>query len=193
MISEIDKYMKNLKAANRELLETKQQAFELQALANKDALTGIRNKIAYDDEYKRLEWEVAGGFDKFGLGKVDLNFLKEINEEFGPDKGDEAIRKLCMLVCNIFQHSPVFRTNVDEFSIILKNSDYENVDKLVQEFNDTLAEYDADESLEKWEKISASIGIALFDKNRDFKVEDVLKRSDANMNKRKQEMKAIRE
>jgi diguanylate cyclase (GGDEF)-like protein len=193
MITTLDTYIKNLVDTTKELSETKQQASELQALTNKDPITGIRNKIAYDEEIKKLEAEVAVGLKEFGLAMVDLNFLIKINDTYGEEKGNIAIKKLCVLVCNIFQHSPVFKVGGDEFAVILKNRDYENVDSLVKKFNDEIEQFSGDISIDPWEKISAAIGVALFDPKEDTTVDDVFRKADAQMCTRKHEMKAARE
>ncbi len=190
MILELDKYMKNLLNTTKELTETRQQAKDLQALANKDSLTGVRNKTAYDDEIRKLKREAVQGLDKFGIGIIDLNDLKTINEEFGHDKGNIAVKNLCKRVCNVFKHSPVFRIGGDQFAVILKNADYDAVESLVNEFYIETARNQMNESLEPWEKYSAAIGVALFDRDTDFTVNDVSKRAEANMFAKKQKMKA---
>ncbi len=192
MIVELDEHMKNLVETTRELSKTKRQANEMQALANRDALTGIRNKTAYDNEIRRLEWRMDDGLTEFGIAMIDLNFLKRINDTYGHEQGNAAIRKLCRLVCTVFEHSPVFRIGGDEFVIILENRDYNNIELLVQDFNDSLKEMAADINAEIWERISASLGYALYDPARDKSVSDVLKRADHAMYERKAEMKAIR-
>ncbi len=190
MILELDKYMKNLLNTTKELTETRQQAKDLQALANKDSLTGVRNKTAYDDEIRKLKREAVQGLDKFGIGIIDLNDLKTINEEFGHDKGNIAVKNLCRLVCNVFKHSPVFRIGGDQFAVILKNGDYDAVESLVNEFYIEAARNQMNDALEPWEKYSAAIGVALFDRDTDFTVNDVSKRAEANMFAKKQKMKA---
>ena len=190
MILELDKYMKNLMSTSKELSEAKQHADELQALANRDSLTGIRNRTAYDEEIKRLEWEAAGGKDSFGIALVDLNYLKRTNEEYGPEKGNIAIKRLCYLVCDVFHHSPVFRIGDDEFVVILKNRDFDNVHELVSQFNEEIDKLSKNTTLEPWERISAAIGVAIFDQTNDFTVDDVFKRATENMFKKKREMKA---
>ena len=174
------------------LKETEDKANTLQALATKDSLTGIRNKTAYDHEVVKLEEDLADGFNEFGLAMVDLNFLKRTNDTYGHEKGNISIRRLCMLVCEIFEHSPVFRIGGDEFIVILKNRDYRNVDSLITDFNNHLADVQKDDSLQPWEQISAAIGYAKFDKKIDSTVEDVFKRADKAMYDRKVEMKAER-
>ena len=174
------------------LKETEEKANNLQALAVKDSLTGIRNKTAYDFEAGKLEADLADGFNEFGIAMVDLNFLKKTNDTYGHDKGNISIRRLCMLVREIFEHSPVFRIGGDEFVVILKNRDYRGVDDLVAAFNDHLDKLQEDDTLQPWEKISAAIGYAKFDKTVDKTVDDVFKKADKAMYDRKVLMKAER-
>ena len=192
MIWELEDYMRNLLATTQELDTTKKHVDELSTLANKDALTGIRNKKAYDSEIRRLEWEMQDGFTEFGIAMIDLNFLKRINDTYGHEQGNVAIKKLCRMSCLIFQHSPVFRIGGDEFVVILLGDDYKNVDVLMEEFNRQLDEMKTDAAMEPWERISASIGYALYDPEIDSSVANIFKRADKAMYVRKKEMHAIR-
>ena len=174
------------------LKETEEKASNLQALSEKDALTGIRNKRAYDCEVQKLEKDLADGFNEFGLAMIDLNFLKRTNDTYGHEKGNISIRRLCMLVCEIFEHSPVFRIGGDEFIVVLKNRDYRNVDNLIEDFNKHLEGLAEDDTLQPWEQISAAIGYSKFNKTVDKTVEDVFKKADKAMYDRKVSMKAER-
>ena len=174
------------------LRETEEKAQTMQELAVKDSLTGIRNKMAYDHEAQKLEADLADGFNEFGLAMIDLNFLKKTNDTYGHEKGNISIRRLCVLVCEIFDHSPVFRIGGDEFVVILKNHDYRNVDSLIENFNDRLEQVQNDDTLKPWEQISAAIGYYKFDKTVDKTVDDVFKKADKAMYDRKVAMKAER-
>ena len=123
---------------------------------------------------------------------VDLNFLKRINDTYGHEQGNIAIKKLCHLVCAIFEHSPVFRIGGDEFAVVLEHNDYAKVSDLVDTFNAKLDEMAADTKLEPWERISAAIGVARYDPVTDSSVANVFKRADKAMYLRKKEMKAVR-
>ncbi len=191
LILEMDEYINNLLSARKELKDTKRIADEMNALAKKDALTGVRNKTAYDSEARRLEWKIADGKKDFGLAMVDLNFLKRINDTYGHDQGDIAIKKLCQIICNIFKHSPVFRIGGDEFAVILEKDDLWNIQMLTTEFNAKLEKLANDDSLEPWEQVSAAIGHAIFNSS-DKNIADVFRRADQNMYERKKEMKAER-
>lgn len=191
LILEIDGHMKNLLSTKKELNDTKHLASEMNELAKKDSLTGIRNKTAYDSEARRIDWKIADGKNEFGIAMIDLNFLKRINDTYGHDQGDIAIKKLCQIICNIFKHSPVFRIGGDEFAVILEKDDLWNIQMLTTEFNAKLEKLANDDSLEPWEQVSAAIGHAIFNSS-DKNIADVFRRADQNMYERKKEMKAER-
>ena len=124
---------------------------------------------------------------------VDLNFLKRINDTYGHEQGNIAIQKLCHMLKEIFQNSPIFRIGGDEFVIILEGKDFLIADELIDEFNNELEKIAADETLDPWEKISASVGIAVYDKLSDSSAANVFKRADKAMYIRKRAMKATRD
>ncbi len=192
MIITLDEHMKNLIKTKNDLRSTQQKMEEMGELANKDALTGIRNKNAYDKEVQKIEWELEAGEEQFGVVMIDLNYLKRINDTYGHDKGNAAIKQLCAIVCEVFRHSPVFRIGGDEFAVILKGQDYQNIEKLVDTFNKEIEEGSRNQNLDYWERISAAIGYALYDKEKDNNFNSVFRRADSAMYLRKKEMKATR-
>lgn len=192
MIIEIENYIKSLVQVNNALADEKSNSARMSDLAHKDALTGIRNRTAYEKEVQKLEWDLADGETDFGIAMIDLNFLKRINDTYGHEQGNYAIKKLCYIVCHVFEHSPVFRIGGDEFVAILRGHDFDNREDLVEEFKTQLEMLKADDTLEPWEKVSAAIGVAIYDKIRDSSVDNVFKRADQLMYENKKEMKAVR-
>ena len=161
-------------------------------LANLDALTGVRNKRAYNTEAEKLEKTIREGTAQFGLAMVDMNYLKQTNDLYGHEKGDIAIKELCNIICGVFVHSPVFRVGGDEFVVVLEKREYQRRDALAKEFESIIARMATDESLEPWEKLSAAIGYAVYDPKTDKCVEDVLNRADEHMYEQKKKMKVER-
>ena len=190
MENDVNNKINELTQMNAELIASQQVAEKMTELANKDALTGVRNKIAYDVQVEELNEKIKNKQPlKFGVVMIDLNYLKSINDDYGHDSGDSALIKLCNLVCTIFAHSPVYRVGGDEFVVILKGRDYEHADKLVEEFNRKIDELGEDDELLPSEKVSAAIGVAKFHAKKDNCVDDVFKRADKAMYARKHEMK----
>lgn len=181
-----------LNSTKEELQTSQQHADELSILATKDALTGVSNKTAYDDQVILYTRDLENGNKNFGFVMIDINYLKQINDTYGHDKGDLAIKKLSSVICDVYYHSPVYRIGGDEFVVALKGHDYENASDLYNQFNKSIDSITKDESLEPWERISAAIGYALFDESKDDCVESVLVRADKEMYKCKSKMKSKR-
>ncbi len=188
MENDIDKYIENLVMTRKQLSSSKQKAAQMDELAHKDGLTGIRNKLAYDQYEDRLRKELKNGETQFGIAIVDLNDLKSINDNYGHDCGNIALTKISKLICDVFLHSPVFRIGGDEFAVILKNNDYDKIDSLIEEFDQILKDQDK-EDLKPWENVRAAIGYALYDPEKDSSVDDVFRRADQNMYQKKKAMK----
>ena len=181
-----------LKAARASLKDSQHEAAKMTKLATTDPLTGVRNRTAYDSEIQRIESSIADGKTEFGIAMVDMNFLKNINDVYGHEKGNIAINRICDIICNVFAHSPVYRVGGDEFVIVLKNRDFQNIGALVSEFEAHIETLQNDTSLEPWERVSAAIGYALFDPKLDSNSETVFMRADKAMYIRKAQMKAMR-
>ena len=188
MEKDIDNYIQNLIETRQQLTTSKKEAAVMNELAHKDSLTGIRNKLAYDQEEAKLRKEFKQGKRDFGLAIVDLNDLKGINDTYGHEYGNIALKNISQLICEVFLHSPVFRIGGDEFAIILKNNDYDKIETLVAEFNERLAKQD-EQNQEPWERVKGAIGYALYDPELDSSVDDVFRRADQDMYQKKKAMK----
>ena len=172
------------------LKKTEEKATTMETLAAKDTLTGVYNRLAYEDEIHKLDNEISEGFNKFGIAMIDLNDLKKINDSYGHANGNIAIKSLSDLTCDVFKHSQVFRIGGDEFVVIVKNKDLKNIDTRIEDFNDQIMELQNDSSLNPWERIGAALGFTKFDKYVDKTASDVFKRADKAMYARKAAMKA---
>lgn len=154
--------------------------------AYSDPLTHVKNKNAYELEKERLEQQMHAGDARFALLMLDTNDLKEINDTYGHDHGDEYLVNCCQLICSVFDHSPVFRIGGDEFLVLLENEDYKHREELVAVFNrlsaKTLKEPRA------WNRVSAAKGLAVCEPS-DTSPEDVLRRADHAMYHDKKAMK----
>ena len=163
---------------NRNIEMAKQKAY-------KDGLTGVKNKLAYLEFLAGLEIGIEdGSLKEYGVVVFDLNGLKHINDTLGHEAGDEYIKNACMLICQQFKHSPVFRIGGDEFVVILKGEDYENREELEASFRNTIDEN------QKNGTVVVSSGLAVYMPNVDESYIDVFKRADDLMYARKQALKA---
>ena len=167
------------------LMFSRQREFDrVQDMAFKDAMTGVGSSHAYHQTERTIDVEIASGkIVEFAIVVCDLNGLKQINDTLGHNKGDEFIRQACGIICEIFAHSPVFRTGGDEFVAILRGRDYLNRAELMDKI--------AESNLSNAEKGGAVIaaGLSDFDPSADRSVDNVFVRADSAMYRNKKALK----
>lgn len=92
--------------------------------AGTDALTGVKNKLRFNELEANADQKIKDGIcEDFSVVVADLNGLKYVNDHFGHKAGDDYIRAACKMICEVFDHSPVYRIGGDEFVAILKGQD----------------------------------------------------------------------
>ena len=92
----------------------------------------------------------------------------------------------CSIICEVFAHSPVYRFGGDEFVVVVKGRDYENIEELVKKFRAALKASDE----QPWEKVNAAIGYALYD--GEDSVDEVFRKADDRMYEQKKGTKRAR-
>ena len=173
----------------RSMVRAENALARMEVLANKDSLTCVRNKNAFDAFAKELQAKLLSGETEFALLVADLNDLKKINDSYGHDCGDEYIKRSCHIICRVFAHSPVFRVGGDEFVVVLRGHDYQNRTELLEQARRELRDDGSNPALQPWERCSVAIGMAVCRGGTDLHVEDILKRADQEMYLHKRQMK----
>ena len=162
---------------------------DLNSRAYSDAMTGVKNKGAFDAQSARLNTAIRMGgahMPEFAIAMLDCNRLKQINDLYGHDHGDLYLINACQAICKVFAHSPVFRLGGDEFAVLLQHDDYDNREKLMAEFDREADRVNA-EAADPWDRVDISKGMAEFRPDEDEDVEHVLHRADEIMYARKRE------
>ena len=152
---------------------------------NKDGLTGVNNRMAFENFEEKITQEIAANkISSFAIIIFDSNNLKNTNDLLGHDAGDQLIIDGCKIICNTFKHSPVFRVGGDEFVAFLQGEDYENRKNLLSGFQKKMnKEYFISGA------VSIASGISDFIPQKDINLTDVFKRADESMYKTKAKMK----
>ncbi len=180
--------LRNIRA-ERKLVKEEQLLKNLNRKVFVDSLTSVRNKGAYTEYIRNLQERIDGGeqFD-LAIGIFDCNNLKTVNDECGHDKGDIYLKNSCMLICKVFDHSPVFRIGGDEFAVFLMNDDFKNREMLEKIFEDKRIAICRD-AKNNWEEVHIAYGFAEFDPKQDPTVSDAARRADKIMYENKRKMK----
>ena len=175
------------------ILHLKSYISDLNDLAYADALTSLHNKGAFDICVKDLQarMNVKGTLPEFAVCIFDCNDLKKVNDQNGHDKGDLYLKKAASVICEVFEHSLVFRIGGDEFAAILMDHDFRNREELLKRFDETCTGK-CNASGERWEQIDVARGMAVFDPNDDLSVSDVVRRADKLMYENKRMLKEKR-
>lgn len=147
-----------------------------------DSLTLVKNKGAFTAYIDELQDELDKGSCNtgFAIGVFDCDDLKLVNDAHGHDKGDLYIKTASHLICTVFSRSPVFRIGGDEFSVILRNEDFDSREELTARIKKELSDISAS-AANSWEEVHLSMGIAVYDPGRDHTVNDVVRRADQIM------------
>ena len=189
-VKDPDGHVTGIIAIINDVSETVQMRKQIEELSIRDVMTGLRNKRGYELEVERVEADYKENGNPYGVIMIDMNDLKKINDTYGHEQGNEAIIRLANLICDIFMHSPVFRIGGDEFVVILEKTPFEERDVLISDFleaNDALRN---DTSLNECERVSAALGLAVFDPEKDKSFQDVFKRADSAMYEHKKKIKS---
>lgn len=176
--------LENIDEAKRREMEFEAAIGTAIDMANKDALTGVKNKHAYVSLEGSLDNEISSGESvEFAIAVCDINGLKQVNDEQGHIAGDEYIKEASNIICEVFDHSPVFRYGGDEFVVVLRGTDY----KLRHELFKRLAieqHINADNG-----KVTFAYGMSEFAPETDLRVQDVFERADSLMYENKRRFK----
>ena len=85
-----------------------------------DPLTGLNNHLAYDEMLDHLR----GKEFPVGVGFLDINGLKWINDTLGHDMGNKVIQKICTILNEHIEQQYIYRISGDEFVMIWPDVDY---------------------------------------------------------------------
>jgi diguanylate cyclase (GGDEF)-like protein/PAS domain S-box-containing protein len=132
---------------------------QLEQMALTDALTGVRNRGAFqqrlDDEVERVR--------RYGLPLslvlMDVDHFKQYNDSFGHPAGDEVLKTVAQLLQKYVRPNDlVARYGGEEFAIVLVNTPIEGAYILAQRLRRAI-------ETAPWtqRKVTASFGISTFD------------------------------
>lgn len=164
----------------RDITEQKQAAVLLKNLAHYDTITGLPNRVLFQD---RLNQETKQS-RRTGLPTavmfLDIDHFKEINDKLGHDQGDVLLRQTAERLNACLRNTDtIARFGGDEFVVILSQlHDLESVDQIAERMLETMtAPFYLNGEVAY---VSVSIGIAIFPIDTDS-YEELIKNADQAM------------
>lgn len=113
---------KEIEAMQQSLTKKQEELSVTTRKAETDQLTGLLNRRAYDEKleqsYKRTLRQRG---EHLSLLLFDLDYFKNINDEFGHQYGDEYLKKMAAAMLTIIRQEVdfAFRFGGDEFAILI--------------------------------------------------------------------------
>ena len=142
---------------HQELLETNKR---LLVLASQDPLTGLQNRRAFMDSFRRERHRALRFQSPITLVMCDIDHFKSINDRFGHATGDNVIKLVARELQDASRGSDlVARMGGDEFILIMPNSRVSGGQILVDRVRQKLANRSQYKDL----PISLSFGVAEMD------------------------------
>jgi len=121
-------------------LELMEHIEEISFLSQKDYLTGLGNRRYFFDSAPKLLAAAKKEGKNVGVSMLDIDFFKKVNDTYGHDGGDEALRHLSLILREFeAPRTLVSRFGGEEFCILIidENGDsgerVENLRKRVEE------------------------------------------------------------
>jgi len=173
-------------AVTTDITEQQQAAERIQHLAQHDSLTGLPNRLLFNDRLAQAIILAKRDSLRFALLYLDLDKFKPVNDTLGHNAGDELLRSVAARIRRQVRESDtVARVGGDEFTVILLDvNSREDVAAVAEKIIAALARPFYLERQKQSVDIGTSIGIAFYpDDAKDH--ETLIKLADAAMYKAK--------
>jgi diguanylate cyclase (GGDEF)-like protein len=133
---------------------------ELWKLARHDALTGIPNRRAYEEDWKKLQQLIRGQRLSLSVVLIDCDHFKAINDSYGHDIGDQVLQSIAAILQPVLRDGDhLYRLGGNEFAIHLLNNGPEQAQQFAISCLQQLEQHDF-RSLGIREPVRFSIGLA---------------------------------
>ncbi|MBQ7502984.1 diguanylate cyclase [bacterium] len=145
-----------------------------------DDTTGVMNKACYINMKKRIEASIGGDNSNFSIIICDMNGLKTINDTFGHEIGDIALKDIAKVLISVYKQKNVFRIGGDEFIVVSEDISEDVIKESFESVSESLSSINSDEK-PYHVPLSISMGYAVYQKDEDNSFADVFRRADKMM------------
>jgi diguanylate cyclase len=174
-----------MQETNEEIAKMKVELEAVKATAEKDSLTGLKNRGAFDKAVGQLLNDEAS--NNATLIMLDIDHFKRINDNFGHLVGDRVIRYVSALLKQIVgKDHHIARYGGEEFAVIIKNSSVKEVLPIAEKIRGSMANSKLQRkgSGETIGQVTLSVGLTSVKPNDD--IETFIDRADKALYEAKQ-------
>lgn len=139
----------------------------LNKVARVDQLTGMYNRKYLDEFTDTAIPQALRTNTSYGILMIDIDFFKMINDTYGHDVGDEAIRIISRVIKDSIRASDIaIRFGGEEFIVLLYNCEKEYIKEVAEKIRTTFAKQRISAGSESFSK-TLSVGAVMFPQDSD--------------------------
>ena len=158
----------------RDIKDRREKEEKIKYMTFHDQLTGLYNRHYLEEEMKRINTKRQL---PISLIMADLNNLKDVNDNYGHQKGDQLLQKAAELInATCRQEDIIARMGGDEFLILLPQTNISAAEEIKDRLIMKLDDYKLDEEI----PLSIALGIATKNKVVES-FDDIIKKAEKSM------------
>jgi len=152
---------------------------ELQELSVTDPMTKLYNRRYFSDLSLELVELTKRNNHELSLIMLDIDKFKNVNDTYGHDVGDEVIVDLATTLANEKRKTDIaFRIGGEEFVLLLPNTSSDGAEILAQKIRKIIESSAVNLDDNQQLKYTISLGVSIFNINKDIDLQSVVKRAD---------------
>lgn len=135
----------------------------MQHLARTDGLTGINNRIYFNELFKETADKIKEKNGAISVALFDIDKFKNVNDTYGHLAGDEVIKRIASVTAKHMEENDGFicRYGGEEFVVVLPDKNLSEAEPIIKALFDKLCEqvvtYNANDI-----KLSVSVGLTSY-------------------------------
>ena len=133
---------------------------DIKESAYRDHLTGLHNRRYF---YQYAEKLLKNVEQENVLALLDIDFFKNVNDQFGHEAGDQALKQVSSFLKTKFDDFTIARIGGEEFAVVLHNMDLAKAESRLNTFREQLASHAFSINGEPY-SLTMSIGMTQFQK-----------------------------
>ncbi|HSV12653.1 MAG TPA: GGDEF domain-containing protein [Tepidisphaeraceae bacterium] len=120
-LARLEQEMRQRLAVRTDALERKIGTLQVQA--TRDALTGLNNRRALEQELPRIVEQYRTGGHSACLLMIDVDYFKQLNDTLGHAAGDQLLKEIGQIIrSTIREQDQAYRCGGDEFVVVLQQA-----------------------------------------------------------------------